>query len=218
MNVTPRGHNVVLLAEQFRPGLFSDHWLVRNQIAPEGAIAGNRISTEAMSTVSTSLFQLIASGDRVQVTLLNAGSHAYSELRSPLEKIIANVPDPGYKAVGLNHLWNVKRDSSDQRDIVEFLRGKFGLTGAFAKLAAGDSGIWGTMVSQPWNGGRCKTTVGASFPKGIELGKPTGVVVDCNFHFDVSQTQDPIQSVRDVIARFDEAAEFSFQIAVSVAE
>lgn len=99
------GHNVVIVARNFNPTIFSQLWLVRQAIFSEKEIEGNFVFTPIAVNLSTDEFSFLAVPDRIQLSFPNDTVDFKSLIDRILVNIVKKLPHTPYQAVGFNFSW-----------------------------------------------------------------------------------------------------------------
>jgi hypothetical protein len=115
--------NVVVIARNLNPSLFSQLWLVKQKIVNEEDFAPNCTFSQFFTQVFTPDFQLLVVPDRLQFTLTEKSKDNTEFIKEKVGTIIRNIPHTPYKAVGTNFNWFVVPDPPV--DFVEFMHKLF---------------------------------------------------------------------------------------------
>jgi hypothetical protein len=96
-----RNCNIVVVANNLNPSIFSQLWLVKNKIFNESDFLPNSFFTQNAVSVNTENIQLLVVPERVQFTF-NKTADNESLINNVLRKIINLLPQTPYTAVGFN--------------------------------------------------------------------------------------------------------------------
>jgi hypothetical protein len=181
MPLVPHSQNIVVTADQVNPAIFGEHWLITKGIVGDGTLVGNKVFTPMFAQARTATFEILVVPERIHVGAIQAGGET-DDLESAIGKIIRALPETPYKAMGINFQWHLQMDAERVPEFSRqnFLREKSLLLGP---AGAGD-GIVGARVIRSAFGGILNLKIDPTFHGDI-TGKPTGFLIDCNYHFDV---------------------------------
>ena len=99
------GHNVVIVARNFNPTIFSQLWLVKHGIFSEKEVEENFVLTPIAVNLNTSEFAFLAVPDRIQLSFPNDQVDFKSLINRTLVNIIIKLPHTPYQAIGFNFSW-----------------------------------------------------------------------------------------------------------------
>jgi hypothetical protein len=194
------GANVVIVAKQFNPSVFSQLWLVRNEIVKEDEFLEGCIFSDDISKIETSLFGLLVLPPQLQ--FLPRSPEGEAELiEAKLGKIIAALPHTPYVAIGFNFSWHVWPEDGNLHQLSRSL-----FLNEYAPLAkkfGAEDALFGAYVSQ--NIGDCRLRLDV---------KPVDYVVNdqqtrrlhfaFNFQLDLSQTETPVESIIAHLSKWEQ--------------
>jgi hypothetical protein len=115
--------NVVVIARNLNPSLFSQLWLVKQKIVNEEDFAPNCTFSQFFTQVFTPDFQLLVVPDRLQFTLTEKSKDNTEFIKEKVGTIIRNIPHTPYRAIGTNFHWLVAPDPPT--DFIEFMHKLF---------------------------------------------------------------------------------------------
>lgn len=115
--------NIVIIAKNLNPSLFSQLWLVKQGIVNEEDFASNCIFSPFVTQVFTPNFQLFVVPERLQFTLINKSEDSAEFIKEKVGTIIKSIPHTPYRAIGINFNWIVAPEPPV--DIFEFERKLF---------------------------------------------------------------------------------------------
>jgi len=171
--------NVVLVARQFNPSVFSQLWLVRNGIVGEEDFGTGCIFSEEVAKIASRQFDLLVLPPQLQFIPKVVADEQGVLVKTVLgEKIVQALQATPYVAVGLNFTWHI---CPEGQDIGVYSRSLFCMPekSPFREFDSADA-RFGTYLSKNVIDCRMKLDV-----KPITL--PTGEVLQFafNFHADV---------------------------------
>jgi hypothetical protein len=172
--------NIVLAARQFQPSTIGEHWLMVNGVAT--AIYGNKISTEMVSSHSTSRFDIMVLPDKATFAFKSNidVDLAINEVR----QFIQRSTDPRYWAIGFNFAYRLTPDGADGASIREFSQ-RFQLTRPCQGLH-GNMAIWGSLVICPGpHGSAVRLQIAPSFPNQNPIEPPQMLIAEFNVNFHI---------------------------------
>ncbi len=115
--ITTDGLNIVIVAHNFNPTIFTPIWLVNIKAIKENELIPNTIVTPAASNNDTSDFNLLVMPDRLQLTFKREADFK-SIIEKTLHNIVKSLPHTPYEAVGFNFIWSFVPDNQGSfRDI-----------------------------------------------------------------------------------------------------
>lgn len=112
------GHNIVIVARNFNPTIFSQLWLVSQAIFSEKEVEGNYIFTPIAVNLNTPDFAFLAVPDRIQLSFPNDQVN-FKALRDRIfVSIVKKLPHTPYQAIGFNFSWLLfPKDPEDFEEI-----------------------------------------------------------------------------------------------------
>ena len=206
--------NVVIVANNLNPSLFSQLWLVRQGIADEEDFAPNCVFSQFVNQVFTPDFQLFVVPERLQFTLTDR-SRGNSELvRNKLGCIMQKIPHTPYRAIGTNFHWLVAPDSP--RDFVNFMRDLFvkervPIYEEFSEKNA----RFGAYLSKDVFGTRLRLNIKPvkSTPKAETDKIHESLQLAFNFHLDLEDGEKIIDSMIKFLGEWDRMSSYSEELA-----
>ena len=105
--------NVVVVARQFNPSVFSNLWLVRNGIISESEFMPGCMYSDQVAKMETVRFGLLVIPPQLQLQP-RVGRNEEGELvATTVGRIVNLLPHTPYVATGLNFVWHVWPDDGD---------------------------------------------------------------------------------------------------------
>lgn len=108
------GHNVVIVAKNFNPTIFSQLWLVKHGVFSEKEVEGNFVFTPIAVNLNTSDLAFLAVPDRIQLSFPNDQVDFKSLLNRILVKIVKELPHTPYQAIGFNMSWVLQPKDAEE--------------------------------------------------------------------------------------------------------
>ncbi len=208
--------NVVLVANQFNPSVFSQLWLVRNGLVSEDEFEPNCIFSEDAVQVRAAEFAILIVAHQLQ--FVPQGSVEESRQQALISDKVGGIakllPHTPYAAAGINFVWHVKAGDDEVLALGRrlFYRESNLLFDHFATPDA----HFGGYLSKDALGYRLKLDIKPIVADGE---KDRRLQFAFNFHNDLSAVEDPekkIQSIQTMLDRWLEAKQLSATIMKSV--
>jgi len=102
MPIQKENEDIVIVAKSFNPTIFSQLWLVRENIVSEAAFAGEHLFSPIMVNFSTNDFQMLIVPDRLQLTFSENATDKPEIIRQVPEAIVKKLSHTPFVAVGFN--------------------------------------------------------------------------------------------------------------------
>jgi hypothetical protein len=181
--------NVVILANNFNPSIFSTHWLYTKEICKEGEISPVSGYAQNISQTITNEFQLLVLPDQLQFARLPALNGEFLNMAQPkLLRIISLLKEVPYKSSGLNFHWFVY---DNKMSIAQLSKELFFISSSklFNAFESKDS-HYGAYLSKDFEGARLKLDI-----KPIKFNLPNQPPMDCiqfafNYHKDLQKDRE----------------------------
>lgn len=110
--------NVVLIANSFNPSVFSQSWLINNQILDEKEFKPQSIFSEQIVQVVTDDLTLLVLPDQLQINA-NNDEISFENITSKLETIVTKLPFIPYKKMGINFIHYISSLDKDGNDLTK---------------------------------------------------------------------------------------------------
>lgn len=202
--------NVVVAAQFFNPSIFSQLWLVRNEVATEEDFQGEFIYTPNFVQLRTSGFVLLVLPEQLQFAPLSQGK-ASSMITERVGKIVKLLPETPYIAVGLNFTWQLVPTG----DVADFGRTLFWRSNPLYDFFAEKDARFGGYLSKDTMNVRLKLDV-----KPVKATQADGVddrlVFAFNYHQDLLNKTDAVSEMERVLQLWDKAESQSREIVATV--
>jgi hypothetical protein len=98
-------YNVVIVARNFNPTIFTQLWLVNQEIFSKHEVEQNYIFTPMAVNLTTEEVSFIAVPDRIQLGFINDKVDFHRLIDRILVKIVTRLPHTPFQAVGFNLAW-----------------------------------------------------------------------------------------------------------------
>ena len=115
--------NIVIVAKNLNPSIFSQLWLVEEGIVGKGEFGDNCVFTPLFTQIFTPTFQLHVLPERLQIVLIDKSLEEPTPIMEKISMLVQKLPHTPYIAIGANFLWFVAPD--EPADPVEFMRKLF---------------------------------------------------------------------------------------------
>jgi hypothetical protein len=188
------GANVVVVARQFNPSVFSQLWLVRNRIVGEDEFIGGCLFSDDVAKIESRDFGLLVIPPQLQFHPRVATEREGDLVAEKVSTIVQTLPHTPYLAVGLNFVWHIWPEDGDIHTFSRslFLRqsGPF-----FDVFGDGDDSLFGAYVSKAVLGCRLRLDVK---PVDVPMNEPAvrRLLFAFNFQMDVPQ-DNPIPPIEE---------------------
>jgi hypothetical protein len=203
--------NAVIVARQFNPTVVSDRWLFRHDIVRDEEMSDGSFFTPPAARIATTLFDLLALNDRLQLTPKPDHRDVAIERVVAIVSLLRHTP---YAAVGVNLHWLVEM-SPDA--VADYSRRTFFVADTpFGNAVQGEAALFGGLVFMSALGGRVRVDVRpTSALDDIEITE-TGLLARVNYHFEVPEDIEPSEFVIDSLRRWGDMEAHSRQIVDSL--
>lgn len=152
------GSNVVVVARQFNPSVFSQIWLVRNGIVGEDSFTGGCLFSDEVAKIETKQFGLLVIPPQLQFQPRESLGQEDELVANKVGAIVQILPHTPYAAIGLNFAWHIWPEDGN---IQAFSRSLFlPPSGAwFEACAVAENALFGAYMSTDVLGCRMRLDV-----------------------------------------------------------
>lgn len=216
MNLRLVDSNVVIVANQFNPSVFSQLWLTKNGLATEEEVSGEDCAfTNVFAQVITPRFVLVVTPNHFQVMVLPGVESQQQLVEDKISRVIALLPHTPFTAIGLNFRYHAR---PEHRDIQSLSRSLFFVeSSSLHKAFDVPNARFGGYASRDFLGARLRLEVkpiiasfdGQSIPEDL-------LSMGFNFHHDLLQAGGN-DAIKIAITKWDDARNEAKRIAESVA-
>jgi hypothetical protein len=209
---TQAGAVVVVVAHQFNPSVFSQTWLVRNELLAEADFMPGSVFTDLIVQVHSRQFNMLVISEQLQFFPDVARAEEQALIVDKMSRIVRTLPHTPFKALGLNFCWHLQ---PREGDIGRTTRGLFyrDRNPLYQQFAADDA-HFGGYLSKNVFGFRLKLDV-----KPILIattgGQPEGRV-QFSFNFHVDLDDNGAQQITEHLVRWNEVRQEAERIIDSV--
>jgi hypothetical protein len=204
--------NAVVVARRFNPTIFSQLWLVNNEIATEADFQGESVFTPAFVQVQAPRYVLLVVPEQLQLAPLPPVEQQHELVSDKVGRIVRLLPETPYVAVGLNFSWQLDIEDPDQ--FVPLSRALFFRGNPLFNHFDCDDARFGGYFSKDTLGARLKLDV-----KPVRGGSPEQAVERLlfafNLHKDVGRNN-PVEQIQDMLGQWNRALEQSSAIVTSL--
>jgi len=93
---------IVLTANVFNPSIFTETWLVKNNLVPDDALTGPRIFTQEFAQFQTSEMQVLVIPPKMQIVFTIGDNGKSDSIIEFAARVVDLLPQTPYQALGLN--------------------------------------------------------------------------------------------------------------------
>ena len=190
------GHNIVVVARNFNPTIFSQLWLVNQAIFSEKELAENYIFTPIAVNLNTPDFAFLAVPDKIQLSFPSDKVDFKALSNRIFGGIIKKLPHTPYQAIGFNLSWILFPQNPDK--FVEISRKIFvSPSNPIARHFTSTGSRFGTYLSKDVPMGRLRLDikpVSATPPPSGE--QKEGLHLTFNFTLDLKEGGKDLQILR----------------------
>jgi len=187
---------IVLTAQSFNPSIFTEAWLIENQILPQDSLTGPRVYSPEIAQFQTPHLQVLVIPPKMQVLFgLQAGRAEHERATNIMVRTVQLLPQTPYQALGLN--FDHFASPPDKEEFGAFDRRLLG-SGDYALLGefSGGDARFGRYLSKDFGDWRLRLDI-----KPVTAGPDNRELLQFsfNFHHDVShasQTERSSELVR----------------------
>ncbi len=109
--------NVVIAARQLNPSIFSQIWLVRNEILAEEDFEPGSVYSDMAVNVQSREFSLVVLPHQLQFAPKVPVEQESRLVAEKVGTVVRELPHTPYDAVGLNFIWHVLPEGEDIREL-----------------------------------------------------------------------------------------------------
>jgi hypothetical protein len=115
--------NVVIVARDLNPSLFSQIWLDKHDIIKEEEFSDKSVFTPPIIQALTDDFQLLVIPERLQLTIINKQINDSELVMDKVGKIVQLIPHTPFTAIGSNFHWKIIPDLPEE--FIDFMNKLF---------------------------------------------------------------------------------------------
>ena len=207
--------NIVIIANNLNPSIFSQLWLVKEGIVDEKDFAENCVFTPVAAQVFTPDFQLLVLPDRLQFGLTDESKDNSELIKDKVTNIVQKLPHTPYIAIGANLHWKVAPDVPEQ--FIDFMRNLFmkPQTPLYNEFS-GDDARLGSYMSKKIFGTRLKLEIKPVNPAQIKKNADTAEFLQFHFNYNLDLTYgdsaNKIDKIVGFLSKWDQMREESEKI------
>lgn len=209
--------NVVVVANQFNPSVFSQLWLTKHGLATEEEVGGEECAfTNVFAQVITPRYALVVTPNHLQL-MVRPGAEKQQELvAEKISKIVELLPHTPFTAIGLNFRYHARPEKCDVHSLTRglFFVGESPLHKAFDVADA----RFGGYLSKNVLGSRLRLEVKPVIAPFEEGSKPEDLLLlGFNFHHELTSGNTG-DAIKTIVAKWNQARNEAQTIADAVAE
>jgi len=193
--------STVVAAQEHNPTILHPAFLESRKIIPPEWVASGVICTPPVAVVkyNENGFVITVDGGKLQVVDNNPGEHPENSLAPQVaSKYISELPHVRYTAVGLNFAGFVEIDGPERRVLERFLKPDPSWQSRFSPKAVGLKFVF------PLTNGFLHLSVDAGSVQRENDEKMSGILVNANCHFDLSNGGASLDQAKNILAQFAE--------------
>ncbi len=206
--------NVVIVAKNLNPSLFSQLWLVKQGIVGEEDFAPNCVFSPFITQIFTDDFQLFVAPEQMQFTLKEKSKDNSELAKEKVGIIIKSIPHTPFKAIGTNFHWKVIPDQSI--DFVDFMNNLFVKKGVpiYDQFSENDA-RFGAYLSKDIFGSRLRLDIKPVRPVGKENleKKDESLQLAFNYNLDLSDNSDMVDIMLKFLEQWNRMKNYSEDLA-----
>lgn len=212
--------NAVVVAKQFNPTVASQAWLVDIGVLPKAEATEDFAFTPLFAQVTVEDFALLLVPERLQFIPRVEPERQRALIADKVGRFVRAVPHTPFSAVGMNFQYQLVPDHTDVRHLTRRL---FFVPGSRLHQAFDvPDARFGAYLSRDVMGCRLKMDVKpiAGTEPGAEPNRELrhGVMIDFNFHHDVTPGTHAAEEVVSTFGKWDEARSMAEGLMETVAE
>lgn len=200
--------NVVVVARQFNPSIFTQLWLVKNKLASESDFdEGDSVFTPPFVQVRVPKFALLVLPEQMQFAPRPAEGNHGAVVREKVGRIIQALPETPYSAVGLNFHWMLAPAQEDYSALCRALF--FRDNPLYSEFESADARFGGYLSKDIFDA-RLKLDVK---PTTVDTpdGRAEKLLFAFNFHADI-KGESAVEHIERMLARWDDASTYAAQV------
>ena len=211
---TPGPHNVVIIAQNSNPSIFTQLWLCENGIFSRAEVESNFVFTPMAVSLTTQDISFLSLPDRIQLGFMRPPA-AYQELiNRTMVRIVTLLPHIPFKAIGFNLLWNVV--PRNQEKYAGILRRLFlSPDNPLGRYFREEDCRFGSYLSKNYEYGRLRIEVKPVFLPNAEGRSIEGLQLIFNFNRDLQEVDRPRQML-DFLASWDTSHSMALDMVNSI--
>jgi len=210
MSIQLAGANVIIAARQFNPTVFSQMWLVRNELLVEEDFGPGYLFSEAVVQMTTPQFLLLVAPNQLQFTPSDQVEGQQALILDKVGRIVNRLPHTPYVAIGLNFVWHMLPEQVGVEQLSRELF--FKEDSELYRRFDAENARFGAYLSRDIFGCRMKLDIKPISVDGEAMGGPHRLQFAFNFHRDLAESADSVRRIEEMLGRWDEARTESLQI------
>jgi hypothetical protein len=209
------GSNVVIVAQHFNPSVASQLWLVRTGLVAEEDFEPGCIFTEGLVQVCSRRFVLLVTPEQLQLVPKVPEDEQGELIAQTVGTLVHTLPHTPFRAVGINFIWHLVPDDGD---VCSLTRELFFIPDRplFRDFDVADANFGG-YLSKDLFGFRLKLDVKPIMTPQLQETPPEHRM-QClfNYHADLPQGEEAVDTIERLLHHWPEAAEVSRRMAETI--
>jgi hypothetical protein len=214
MSIQLAGSNVIIAARQFNPTVFSQLWFVRNELLAEEDFGPGYLFSEAVVQMATPQFLMLVVPSQLQFSPNDQVEDQQALIQEKVGRIVERLPHTPYLAVGLNFVWHMR----DERAGIEQLSRElfFKNDSELYRRFDAEDAKFGAYLSRNFGGCRQKLDIKPISLDESGLEEMQRLQFAFNFHRDLTNAEEPVRCIEEMLGRWNEARAESMRIVESL--
>lgn len=193
--------NVVIIARQFNPSIFSQYWLIKNGILLEEDFPAGWVYSPMFVDVPSRGFHLVVLPEQLQFAPSPPSEASQGLLASKVGGIVETLPHTPYTAAGLNFVWQIAHESLSVADLTR--RAFFKTESPVFRHFDTEDAQFGAYMSKDALGCRLNLDVKPVILTRGEISEGR-LQFSFNFHKDLSE-ENKVERILDLLGKWSEA-------------
>lgn len=204
------GANTVIVAQQFNPSIISQLWLVRHRLLGDDDFLSGCVFRDVIAQVHSREFQLLVVPPQCQFTPNVEPEREQEVVLEKVGGIVRALPHTPYRGIGLNFVWHLDPEDGDVPNTSRALF--FREDGPFHQEFTTENARFGAYMSKDLLGARLKLDAKPVIVNQNQDNERELIRFAFNFHSDIAPDEDAVNSIEQLLNRWNEAREESSRI------
>ncbi|MBP1630793.1 MAG: hypothetical protein H6Q15_1686 [Bacteroidetes bacterium] len=180
-----KSQTIVIIAENFNPSIFNQHWLIKNGFVEENQMK-NYVFSNEVAQFYTDDYKFLVAQNQIQFSLTNHSKDLFLVLESFLIKVLQKLKEVPYKALGVNFDWVIKDNELSTKELTKKLF--FNENSEFySQFSNEQNSRFGSYISVDFENSRMKLDIRPAFINGETDNEI--LVFSFNFHVELNNRE-----------------------------